>query len=188
MARKLGLTAADVVAAAAKLADAEGLEALSLAALAEELGVRAPSLHHHVGSLDGLRREIALVGAGKLHAALAAARQGLTGTQALAAVARAYRKFARKHPGQLAAMLPAPKPGEDDVLYQALGASVAELAGILTELGVEGDEAIHAIRMVRSYLHGFVDLEHRGGFGMPQKIEASFERGLAWMLASLEMR
>lgn len=188
MARKLGFSMSDVLAAAAAIADADGLAALSLAAVAERLGMRAPSLHHHVGSLDGLRRQLAMFGAIQLAAALDDAVDGLRGTDAIAAAARAYRAFARKHRGQMAAMLPAPKPGEDDELYQTLGRPVMVLTARLADLGIEGDDAIHAIRMLRSYLHGFVDLELRGGFGMPQKLQVSFERGLASVLAGLKPR
>jgi hypothetical protein len=49
---------------------------------------------------------------------------------------------------------------------------------ILTDVGIDGDDAVHVVRALRSYLHGFVDLERRNGFGMPQKLETSFEIGL----------
>lgn len=175
----------DVVQAAAAIADAEGLNALSLAAVAERLGMRAPSLHHHVGSLDGLRRQLALHGAQQLDLALGDAVRGLSGEPALLACARAYRAFARKHRGLLAALLPAPKPGEDEELYRALARPLAHLTLPLAELGITGDDAIHAIRMLRSYLHGFVDLELQAGFGMPQRLQLSFERGLGILLLGL---
>ena len=46
---RAGLDADAVVAAAAQLADADGLEALTLARLAAVLGIRSPSLYAHVG-------------------------------------------------------------------------------------------------------------------------------------------
>ena len=33
---------------------------------------------------------------------------------------------------------------------------------------------MHVIRGLRSALHGFVDLEITGGFGLPEDVEASF--------------
>jgi hypothetical protein len=75
-------------------------------------------------------------------------------------------------------MLPAPRQTDDDELYKALAAPVAEIMRILTDVGIDGDDAVHVVRALRSYLHGFVDLERRGGFGMPQKLETSFEIGL----------
>ena len=39
---------------------------------------------------------------------------------------------------------------------------------------VPDDLSIHAIRMVRAGLHGFADLEARGGFQMPHSVDESF--------------
>jgi len=57
-----GLDRTRVVGAAAALADAEGLEAVTLARVAAGVGVRPPSLYVHVAGRDALRREIALLG------------------------------------------------------------------------------------------------------------------------------
>jgi AcrR family transcriptional regulator len=54
-----GLDAERVVDAAAQLADAHGLQAVTLARVAGELGVRAPSLYNHVEGRDGLLRAVA---------------------------------------------------------------------------------------------------------------------------------
>ncbi len=178
MGKKLGLTLPDVIDAAATIADDAGIEALSLAAVADKLGVRPPSLYHHVDGLESLRRKLAMHGANELRETFAAAGRGLRGKKALMAIARAYRTFAKKHPGKLASMLPAPRPGEDAELEQALAAPVAEITRVLTEVGISGDDAVHVVRALRSFLHGFIDLERRGGFGMPQKLETSFEIGL----------
>jgi AcrR family transcriptional regulator len=188
MGKKLGLTLADVVAAAAAIADEGGIENLSLAAVAEKLGVRPPSLYHHVDGFESLRRKLALHGAGELRATFAASAKGLRGKKALVAIARAYRAFAKKHPGTLASMLPAPRAADDDELYKALAAPVAEITRILADVGIEGDDAVHVVRALRSYLHGFVDLERRGGFGMPQKIETSFEIGLELFTEGIDAR
>ncbi len=188
MGRKLGLTLANVVATASAIADEGGIESLNLAAVADKLGVRSPSLYHHVDGLESLRRELAMHGARELLENFAAAARGQKGKKALLAIARAYRAFARRHPGQLAAMLPAPSAADDAKLYQALAAPVAEITRVLTDLGIDGDDAVHVVRALRSYLHGFADLERRGGFGMPQKIELSFELGLELFVEGIGAR
>ena len=53
MARKLGLNREQVTIAAADLADAEGLEHLSLARVAAALGVSSPSLYSRRSTLAG---------------------------------------------------------------------------------------------------------------------------------------
>ena len=57
----------------------------------------------------------------------------------------------------------------------ATGAVDVVLA-ILRGYGLEGDDAIHAARAVRSALHGFVTLETGGGFGIPVDLDESYAR------------
>ncbi|CAA9469468.1 MAG: Transcriptional regulator, AcrR family, partial [uncultured Solirubrobacteraceae bacterium] len=84
MARR-GLDAAAVVAEAARVADAEGLGAVTVARVAAEVGVRGPSLYNHVAGRDGLLRGIALGAVGELAGRLGAAAVGRSGAEALRA-------------------------------------------------------------------------------------------------------
>jgi AcrR family transcriptional regulator len=67
---RAGLSAEALVDAAATLADREGLDAVTIARLAADAGVRAPSLYAHVGGLDDLRRRLANRGRRDLAVAL----------------------------------------------------------------------------------------------------------------------
>jgi hypothetical protein len=58
----------------------------------------------------------------------------------------------------------------------ASNAIVQVCADVLAGYGLEGDDAIDAIRALRSALHGFVSLEMTGGFGLPADIDRSFDR------------
>ncbi|MGO8947821.1 MAG: TetR/AcrR family transcriptional regulator, partial [Ktedonobacterales bacterium] len=61
MASRVGLDKATVIKAAVALADKGGLEAVTMGKLAQDLGVRPPSLYHYLPQgIDGLRRELAL--------------------------------------------------------------------------------------------------------------------------------
>ena len=185
MARKTGLSKDDVVDAAEAIADEQGLDTLTLQAVAARLGVRPPTVCYHVTDLPGLRRLLALRAAGALGRAFDRALRGRSGTDALRAAARAQRAFAKRHPGLYAATTPAPRPGEDDVLYEALAVPVRAVAQALSAQAIEGDEAIHVIRTLRAYVHGWVLLERDRGFGMPVGVDASFERGLDLLLHGL---
>lgn len=170
---RAGLSRERVVAEAAEVADEIGYERLTLAAVAERFGVAVPSLYKHVAGLGALRRELALLAITDLGARLDHVVQA-EGAD-LGAVARAYRDFARSHPGRYAATLRAADPDDDEVV----GASDAVLATVLTVLaasGLAGDDAIDAARTLRSSLHGFVTLERMGGFGLPRDVDRSFER------------
>ena len=172
---RAGLSTAAVVAAAAEIADAEGLDRLTLARVAAAAGVRTPSLYNHVESLDDVRRRVALLALRDLADALRDAAVGRAGDDALAAMADAYRAYARRHPGRYAATQRAPAEGDEEMRAAAKGAVDVVLA-ILRGYGLEGDDAIHAARAVRSALHGFVALEAGGGFGIPVDLDESYER------------
>jgi len=181
---RAGLTAQAVTDAAAELADAEGLEAVTLAALAARLGVRAPSLYAHVGGVDDLRARLAAQGAEQLAERLQAAVAGRSGAGALRALAAAYRGYAREHPGAYAALQRV--PGRDERATLAAERTVAVVLAVLEGYGYRGEEALHATRAIRSALHGFVLLEAQEGFGLALDVDESFEvlvgmleRGLA---------
>ncbi|HET9985748.1 MAG TPA: TetR-like C-terminal domain-containing protein [Longimicrobiales bacterium] len=185
MARKIGLSINDVVGAAVRIADADGLEAVTLASVAARLGVRSPSLYAHVDGLDGLRRLLSLRAAGGMAEALRAAVAGRAGEEALRAIAHAYRRFAGEHPGMYEAAQRAVRPGEDDELYGALGRVAQPALEALAEAAVEVGERVHLTRALRSALHGFVALERVGGFGMPEDVDESFARLVELLLAGV---
>ncbi|OLT30079.1 transcriptional regulator [Nocardiopsis sp. CNR-923] len=159
---------------AARLVDDRGLDALSLTAVAQRFGVAVPSLYKHVDGLAGLRREVALLGAAELGERLRTAATGLAGPDALRAVATAYRRYAHAHPGRYAALQRAPGD-EDHEALKVFAVPVEVLTAVLAGFGIGGGQAVHAVRTVRSALHGFVDLETRGGFGLPESVDESFE-------------
>jgi AcrR family transcriptional regulator len=176
-----------VVAAAAQLADAQGLESVTLARLAARLGVRAPSLYAHVDGLADLRRRIAARGVRELTGALQAAAAGRSGADSLQAIARAYRAYGLAHPGTYEALQRAPDVSDRES-EEAARRLVDVVVAVLRGYGLEGKEALHGVRIVRAALHGFVTLEARGAFGLPLSLDESFEllvaaldRGLASM-------
>jgi AcrR family transcriptional regulator len=174
MGRKLGLTLDDVVAQAAEIADRDGLDQLSLASVASDLGVRSPSLYNHVDGLPGLRRQLAIRAGHLMAAEMSDAVTGPAPTDALRAMATRYRCFALAHPGLYAATLPAPAPDEDPEVAEALALPVTVVASVLERMGIEPSQVIPLIRALRASIHGFVDIELGGGFGLPDDIDESF--------------
>jgi AcrR family transcriptional regulator len=170
-----GLDREQVVDAAVAIADAEGLEAVTLARVAAALGVRSPSLYNHVEGRDGLLRGVAARSTRELATALRRAATGRSGADAVAAVAQAQRDYARTHPGRYAATVAAPAPG--DAEHEAAAADAVDvLESVLGGAGLEGDDVIHAVRALRSAVHGFAALEASGGFGLAVDPDDSFRR------------
>jgi AcrR family transcriptional regulator len=175
---RAGLDSEAVVVAAAGLADSGGLESLTLARLADHLGIRAPSLYAHVESLADLRTRVAIRGVGELTAELRRAAAGRAGSAALRAVADAYRAYAGAHPGTYAAIQrsPAADPDPHPGLERAATELVELIAAVLDGYGLRDEDAIHGVRMVRAALHGFVTLEREGGFALPVAPDETFAR------------
>ncbi|RIJ45370.1 TetR/AcrR family transcriptional regulator [Clavibacter lycopersici] len=175
---RAGLDAAAVTEAGATLADEIGLDRLSMGAVAERLGVRTPSLYKHVDSLADLVHRIAVLGATEVAASMGDATRGRAGVDALAGAAHSMRDYVRQHPGRYAAGVRARPVGDDDPLIPARDRTLDALGTVLH--GYELDEAdrIHALRTLRSVLHGFATLEASDSFQMSTDIEESF----AWTL------
>jgi AcrR family transcriptional regulator len=184
---RVGLTPDAVAACAGELADRNGYDQLSLAAVAAELGVRLPSLYKHVGGLADVQHRVALAGLRGLDDAMRSAAVGRSGPEALTAVGRAYRAYAHQRPGHYVATLRAPSPGDEEASRLAQGLTELMLA-VMRGYGLDGDAAVHAVRFARAALHGFVALEQAGGFGLPQDVDQSFDELLRRLDAGLRER
>lgn len=180
-----GLDTTRVVAEAARIADADGLAEVTLARVAQSLGVRAPSLYNHVDGLPGMLRLLTLLSLGELTDAMRDAAVGRSGADALRSVALAYRAYAQEHPGRYAATIRAPSP-DDEELAAAAWRAVEVIVAVLGAWGFTGDEVLQRVRVVRSALHGFISIEAEGGFGLALSLDESFELVLATLVAGLE--
>ncbi len=172
---RAGLTQDRVVAEAEQIADSVGLHRLTLAALADRVGVRQPSLYKHIEGMGELQRRISIRAKTELASVLGRAAVGRSRGDAIAAIATAYRTWAHQHPGRYAAAQRAPSAGDADD-EAASTAVVQVVADVLAGFNLAGDDAIDAIRALRSALHGFISLEAAGGFGLPVDIDRSYER------------
>lgn len=172
-----------VVAEAARLADERGLGGVTLGEVAQRLGVRTPSLYNHIAGQDDLLRELAVEAARQLYAAFVDASVGRAGPDAVRALARAYRAFAKAHPGLYPALARAPAAG--DVEAEAAARAIVDIVARVVAGLEPGDDAVHAVRAIRSALHGFVALEAAGGFGLPASVDASYERLVEVLIAGL---
>ena len=188
MPRKNGLDRAAVVQAAIELADAEGAPALSLSRLAEKLGIQTPSLYNHVDGLPGLYRELALWNARALGERLTQAAIGRSGADALTALAQAYRGYIKQHPGVYLASLRASgnAPTPDPELAAAEERVVQVVLAALASFNLSGEDGLHAVRALRSVVHGFATLEIAGGFGLPLDCDESFARLVEMLVKGLE--
>jgi AcrR family transcriptional regulator len=183
-AKRVGLDAEIIVQKAADLADSNGLDALSMATLAAHLGVRTPALYHYFAGLEGLRRALALRGLQELSAQIGRAVMGKASDDAVLALAHALRDFAKEHPALYAAASRAPDPADPE--WQVAGDEAVGIAlRALSAYRLSPEDALHAVRMLRSIVHGLVLLENAGGFGLPLEVDETFRRLLVSFLVYL---
>jgi AcrR family transcriptional regulator len=175
---KSRLTPASVTEAGAALVDEIGFASLSMGLLAERLGVRTPSLYKHVSSQADLAHRIAVLAMTEVSEAIRDAIGGRAGRDALAAGAQAMRMYVREHPGRYAAGNAARPAGPDDPLIPADRRVVASWAAMLRGYRLDSSQEIHALRMLRSSLHGFATLEAADGFQIDTDVDDSF----TWMI------
>lgn len=181
MGRKAGVDREAVIEVAIAIVETDGLGALSLGQVAKRLGVKTPSLYHHVAGIDGLRREVALHAAAMLHERLSLASVGLGSVVGLA---DAQRAFAANHPGLYDSLLPAPTPSDDPVLAEVMFESVLVVRRVFEDQGLEA--STEAIRAFRSGVHGFVMLERLGGFGLGGDMDGSFSVMVKALITGLQ--
>ena len=188
MARRRGLDRRAVVQAAADLINAEGPQALTLNRLAERLGVQTPSLYNHIDGLSGLHRELSLLNATRLGDRLSQAAIGKADADAVMAIAQAYRETIKESPGlYLASLRAAGAQTPSDPEWQAAEDRVVRVGlAVVASFGLTGEDGLHAVRALRSVVHGFATLEVAGGFGLPLDCDESFRRLVAMVIAGLQ--
>lgn len=181
---RAGLTTARLVEAATDLVDREGPGALTLARLADRFGVRAPSLYNHIEGLEALLREVTLTALEGLTEACRDAAMGRAGGEALRAVALAYRRWALAHPGSYP-LTQVARP--DDERWNDLSRRLLDpLVTIFEGMRMTEEESIHAVRALRSALHGFVTLEIHHGFGLEVSTDESFAKMVDTFVSGIE--
>lgn len=174
---RAGLTRDRIIEAAAALADEQGFDAVTLAALARVFNVRLPSLYGHLANSDDLRKGLALHALRLLAERTEEAIAGRSGSEALSALANAHRDFARQHPGLFQA---ARYPLDPNSIAES-GAMRLSRANHAMLRGFDLDEAgrVHATRLIGAFVLGFSLLELAGSFGhSAPDPELSWTRGL----------
>lgn len=161
------------MAEASRLVDRDGVDALSMTGLADALGVTLPALYNHVRGAQDCLYAVALLARRDLLRSLGRAARGRRQDDAVAAVARAWRRYALRHPGRYAATDRHPVAGFPE-LESAVGRIVELLQRVVESYGLVGSKAEHAAWSLRAALHGFVALEAEHGHPRDLVVEESF--------------
>ena len=74
----------------------------------------------------------------------------------------------------------------DAELQSAEERVVRVVMAVVASFGLQSEDGLHAVRGLRSLVHGFATLEIAGGFGLPLSCDESFSRLLEVFIRGLE--
>jgi len=177
---------AAIIAAARDLLEEGGLEAVSMAGVAERVGLKAPSLYKHFDDRSALLAAVATEVALDLARTLAdaVARYDADPATRLEALAVAYRSFALATPRAAALLFASVAPG-----VAPTPEAQAVAAGPVLEMSeaiVGRARALAAARVLIAFAYGFTSMEAAGAFRFGGDVEETYRFGIAVLAAGLK--
>ncbi|MDY0914232.1 TetR/AcrR family transcriptional regulator [Rathayibacter festucae] len=167
-----------IVRAAAEILEEEGLAGVTMQAVAQRVGVRAPSLYKRVEGRDTLLRLVAEAALGEV----AARVDPLEDAEELA---DALRAFGRERPAAFLLVM-APAPGTPVARQEFRDAASASVLRVAARLAGE-EHALEAARTLTAWATGFVGMEINGAFTLGGDVESAWRFGLSRVVAALQL-
>jgi AcrR family transcriptional regulator len=173
----------EICGAVRRLLESHGEAGLSMQAIAEAVGVRAPSLYKRFTNREDLLGAAARDALQELAELLHDPVAGTQTYESLERMAHLYRKFAKKNPRTYGLIFSEALAAREDLL-SARQTAAEPLLTLLTQ-AVGRDTALSAARMMVSYLHGFLSMELAKTFRFGGNVQEAFQFGLTKMLDCL---
>jgi AcrR family transcriptional regulator len=158
-----------VLRGAIDMADANGIESLSMRSLGRELGVEAMSLYNHVANKEDLLDGIADIVVGEI----ALPASGEDWQSAMRRRAISAREMLSRHPWAGAVIDSRSTPSPARLRYPEA------VLGNLRQAGFSVEMAVHAFFTVDAYIYGFAVQEQNLPSGTPQELAAISELTLS---------
>ena len=155
------LTRQRALDAAVALADEGGLGSLTMRKLAQELGVEAMSLYHHVANKDDILDGMVDV----VFSEIALPPPGADWRSAMRQRASSARVVLRRHPWAIALMDSRASPGPATLRHHDA------VIGCLRQAGFSIQMAAHAFSLLDSYIYGFALQESSLPFDNAEELE-----------------
>ncbi|MET8320419.1 TetR/AcrR family transcriptional regulator [Micromonospora sp. NPDC005189] len=174
---------ADIVTTARHILESQGLPGLTMQAVAERVGVRAPSLYKRVRNRDALIRLVAEAAVHDLGERLSAVAGSGDPGRDLGELARAFRAFAHAHPAGYHLIF-ANGPEETRPSLDTLTLASAPALRVAANLAGPED-ALAAARTFTAWANGFISMELAGAFNLGGDLDEAFEFGISRLTAAL---
>jgi AcrR family transcriptional regulator len=176
----------DIVAAGRELLEAGGLDAVTMLAVAERVGVRAPSLYKRFSDRGALIGAIGSAALRDLAEELQPSAANPDAAAGLIGIAAAFRDFAKRNPHAYELLfmnLPAGSRPPSELNARA-AAPLLEV----TERLVGADHGLEAARLVTAFAHGFVSMEITGAFRLGGDVDEAYRYGVGVLVDALADR
>ncbi|MBS1906731.1 MAG: WHG domain-containing protein [Actinobacteria bacterium] len=180
------VTRAALTAAARAIAERDGIDAVTISAVAAAVGVRAPSLYKHVAHRHDLLRLIADDAARELDEDIMMLVGSASGSRAdpvasLTAIARAFRALSARSPRAASLLFSgaalSAEPQSDGMV--ALTRTLLDAV----RAAAPGDP-LPAARTLTAWAHGFCTMEQAGAFQLGGDVDEAFEFGLTTLVTA----
>ena len=147
-------------------------------------------MEHHfaekISTIPEMRRFLAVKGYRELRQLIQRNITGKSGADALRAAMISMRRYALDRPGLSAATFR--NPETDSPEWRAEQMELGKIMfAIFAQLGVGGEQAQHALRILRSFVRGFVLHEMGASFLEPLEHDQSYELGIGLFIEGLSV-
>ncbi|WP_455905458.1 TetR/AcrR family transcriptional regulator [Microbacterium sp.] len=163
---------AAIVDAGRDILETAGPAGLTMQAVAERVGVRAPSLYKRIRDRDALLAAVAEASADALTSRLE------TAGDELPLLAAAYRSFAHEHPEAFRLLFTASAP--EDALHRTSAPVLRACADL-----VGPERALDAARLFTAWATGFLQMELAGMFRLGGDVDEAFDYAMDRIIAGL---
>ena len=182
---RTGLDTHMVICRAAQIANEVGIENITLKMLADDLGVKSPSLYNHIEGLEDLKTRLMIYGWKQMEQKIMQSVIGVSGYDAIKAGCYSFYEYATENPGVFNAMLWYNKFQNSETI-EATSGLFSILFKVTSSLNISDENCNHIIRTLRGFLEGFSLLVNNKAFGNPISIEESFELSLNVLIEGIK--
>lgn len=182
---RVGMDKDIIISKAVELVNKVGIEHITLKMLADNLGVKSPSLYNHINGLDDLKEQLMIYGWKQTEQRILHTVIGMSGYDAIRAMCYAFYDYATENPGVFDVMLWYNK-FQSDEMEMATSELLSIIFKITKSLNLPDDYCFHLIRTFRGFLEGFFLLVNNGSFGHALPIMTSFDISINILIAGIK--
>ncbi|MFL5681161.1 MAG: TetR/AcrR family transcriptional regulator [Chloroflexota bacterium] len=172
-----------ILAAGLELLETGGVDAVTMQAIADRVGVRAPSLYKRYVNRTALLAALADAGFAEQAALFRRALRGGDAAADVTRLANAYRDFAHRRPQMYRLLFLELGDGDEDATAARRAAAQPLLD--LTERLVGSERSLDAARLLTAFVHGFVSMELAGAFRLGGDVDRAYGYGVETLVAAL---